>query len=159
YRESGAYGLGRANRSIGAAPSTRSVTSSPTSGANLAPCPEQGEQTTNGPRRSITKSSPGAQVYRQVVAERGSGSRPGSSSRTYARTRSRASGSTVKSRLPAVVTVPFRCSPTLISEPSGSAYISSDSGDEPCTIVGQAPGPRGAKKKTCCWVTVSGGSG
>ena len=34
----------------------------PMSGANLAPCPEQGEATTTGPIRSRTKSSSGVVV-------------------------------------------------------------------------------------------------
>ena len=52
---------------------------SPSSGANFAPWPEQGEATTNGPPgRSRMKSSFAVQVYRQVASLTGAGSRPGS---------------------------------------------------------------------------------
>jgi drug/metabolite transporter (DMT)-like permease len=67
-------------RSADGCPMARSAMISPVSGANLAPCPEQGEATTNGPApgRSRMKSSLGVRVYRQVTSLRGAGSRPGS---------------------------------------------------------------------------------
>ena len=46
-------------------PQARSATISPVSGANLAPWPEQGEQTTKGPCRSRMKSRFTVEVYRQ----------------------------------------------------------------------------------------------
>ncbi len=53
----------RAKRGCGVPrPRTRSAAISPISGANLAPCPEQGETTTTGPCRSRTKSPSGVEV-------------------------------------------------------------------------------------------------
>jgi len=55
----------RVKRGSGAVPpQARSAAISPTSGANLAPWPEQGEQITNGPCRSRMKSSLAVEVYR-----------------------------------------------------------------------------------------------
>src|SRR6478609_4803286 len=54
---------------------TRSATISPISGANFAPCPEHGEQTTTGPTRSSRKSSLGDVVYRHVASPCGIGTR------------------------------------------------------------------------------------
>ena len=96
-------------------PQARAAAISPTRGANLAPWPEHGEQTTNGPRRSRMKSSLAVEVYRQVTSPTGSGSRPGRRSATNARTRCLACGLTVPSRPSAVVTVPLPWSPILIA--------------------------------------------
>ena len=72
----------KANRGWGAAPSTRSATSTPSSGANLAPWPEQGEAIDDVAHRrraarSSTKSSSEVIVNRQLFSTSGSGSRPG----------------------------------------------------------------------------------
>ena len=56
------FWVARRKRSGAGDPSARPATSSPTSGANLKPCPEHGEQITTGPTRSITKSSVGVDV-------------------------------------------------------------------------------------------------
>ena len=121
-------------RASGAAPpQARSAAISPVSGANLAPWPEQGEQTTNGPYLSRMKSSFAVEVYRQVTSPAGAGSRPPSRSRTNALTRSLAAGVTMPSRPSPVVTVPRPCSPILTapgtspSRPAGSPYTATSS--------------------------------
>src|SRR5690606_5666743 len=91
-RAGGGRGRGRGGRPRGGSsakrgvsgrpPAARSAALSPISGANLAPCPEQGEQTTTGPERSSTNSSSAVEVYRQVASLKGSGSSPGSQRRT-----------------------------------------------------------------------------
>src|SRR5690606_28423981 len=76
-------GASSAKRGVsGRPPAARSAALSPISGANLAPCLEQGEQTTTGPERSSTNSSSAVEVYRQVASLKGSGSSPGSQRRT-----------------------------------------------------------------------------
>jgi hypothetical protein len=120
----------RVKREYGAfPPQARSAAISPTSGANLAPWPEQGEQITNGPCRSRMKSSLAVEVYRQVTSLTGAGFRPGSRWLVNARIRSLTAGLTTPSRPSAVVTVPFPCSPSLTapgtspSRPAGRPYL------------------------------------